>query len=111
MGDGMRLRIFMMARSRYGPAVRCKRKEGHAPTTERTVDPARMFAESLTIRSGIRKHKLPIASPLTEFGHIQSSESFTGARDEYHLEAIVQTFKSIALRLGPPPDTKCTSVA
>src|SRR5438132_9508811 len=32
---------------------------GHAPTAERTVGPARMIAESLTPKPGIREHNLP----------------------------------------------------
>src|SRR5207245_689377 len=35
---------------------------GHAPTAERTVGPARMIAESLTPKPGIREHNLPIAT-------------------------------------------------
>src|SRR2546429_5142012 len=34
---------------------------GHAPTAERTVGPARMIAESLTPKPGIREHNLPEA--------------------------------------------------
>src|SRR5438132_8205649 len=32
---------------------------GHAPTAERTVGPARMIAESLTPKPGIREHRNP----------------------------------------------------
>src|SRR5262245_27264112 len=32
---------------------------GQAPTAERTVGPARMIAESLTPKPGIREHNLP----------------------------------------------------
>jgi hypothetical protein len=36
----------------------------------------------------------------------------SGARDEFHLAAIVQNLKTMALRsLGPPPDRICASVA
>src|SRR5207302_4668790 len=35
---------------------------GHAPTAERTVGPARMIAESLTPKPGIREHNRHIAS-------------------------------------------------
>src|SRR5881227_3846832 len=34
---------------------------GHAPTAERTVGPARMIAESLTPKPGIREQNLPKA--------------------------------------------------
>src|SRR4029453_13707849 len=34
---------------------------GHAPTAERTVGPARMIAESLTPKPGIREQNLPQA--------------------------------------------------
>src|SRR5207247_1858378 len=35
---------------------------GHAPTAERTVGPARIIAESLTPKPGIREHNLPGAN-------------------------------------------------
>jgi hypothetical protein len=36
----------------------------------------------------------------------------TGARDEFHLAAIVQNLKTMALRLlGPPTDGVCASIA
>src|SRR5476649_2236206 len=54
------------------------------------------------------------------FAHLKTHHGFerlrlrelSGARDEFHLAAIVQNLKTMALRLlGPPPDTKCASVA
>src|ERR1700746_1072381 len=48
---------------------------GQAPTAERTVGPARMIAESLTPKPGIREHNLPatdivtIPHPAQRFGH------------------------------------------
>src|SRR5512132_2339409 len=38
---------------------------GHAPTAERTVGPARMIAESLTPKPGIREQYLPKADSHT----------------------------------------------
>src|SRR6516162_5409010 len=45
---------------------------GHAPTAERTVGPARMIAESLTLKPGIREHN-PLQS-----GHGQVAVAFDG---------------------------------
>jgi hypothetical protein len=54
------------------------------------------------------------------FAHLKSHHGFerlrlrglSGARDEFHLAAIVQNLKTMALRLlGPPPNSMCTSVA
>jgi transposase len=54
------------------------------------------------------------------FAHLKSHHGFerlrlrglSGARDEFHLAAIVQNLKTMALRLlGPPPNGMCTSVA
>src|SRR3989440_8139186 len=36
---------------------------GHAPTAERTVGPARMIAESLTPKPGIREHNRALRDP------------------------------------------------
>src|SRR2546429_9096540 len=41
---------------------------GHAPTAERTVGPARMIAESLTPKPGIREHNLPGTNILGRLG-------------------------------------------
>lgn len=54
------------------------------------------------------------------FAHLKTHHGFerlrlrglSGARDEFHLAAIVQNLKTMALRLlGPPPDRICASVA
>jgi hypothetical protein len=54
------------------------------------------------------------------FGHLKTHHGFerirlrglSGARDEFHLAAIVQNLKAMALRrLRPPPDRTCASVA
>ena len=54
------------------------------------------------------------------FAHLKTHHRFerlrlrglSGARDEFHLAAIVQNLKTMALRLlGPPPDRRCASVA
>ena len=54
------------------------------------------------------------------FAHLKTHHRFerlrlrglSGARDEFHLAAIVQNLKTMALRLlGPPPDKMCASVA
>ena len=54
------------------------------------------------------------------FAHLQTHHGFerlrlrglSSARDEFHLAAIVQNLKTMALRLlGPPPDRRCPSVA
>ena len=54
------------------------------------------------------------------FAHLKTHHGFerlrlrglSGARDEFHLAAIVQNLKTMALRLlGPPPDRMCASVA
>jgi Transposase DDE domain len=54
------------------------------------------------------------------FAHLKTHHGFerlrlrglSGARDEFHLPAIVQNLKTMALRLlGPPPDRICASVA
>jgi len=54
------------------------------------------------------------------FAHLKTHHGFermrlrglSGARDEFHLAAIVQNLKTMALRLlGPPPDRTCASVA
>jgi hypothetical protein len=54
------------------------------------------------------------------FAHLKSHHGFerlrlrglSGARDEFHLAAIVQNLKTMALRLlGPPPNNMCASVA
>jgi hypothetical protein len=34
----------------------------------------------------------------------------TGARDEFHLAAIVQNLKTMALRLGPPTKGACAAI-
>src|SRR6476469_7821245 len=39
--------------------------EGQAPTAQRTVGPARIFAESLTPKPGIREQNLPLADSCT----------------------------------------------
>src|SRR5437867_9358651 len=39
---------------------------GHAPTAERTVGPARMIAESLTPKPGIREQNLPCTDIFAE---------------------------------------------
>src|SRR6266480_1735348 len=62
---------------------------GHAPTAERTVGPARMIAESLTPKPGIREQYLPIAPLATnslnhlagkrkQLAHTASFAAFTG---------------------------------
>src|SRR5947199_10051603 len=61
---------------------------GHAPTAERTVGPARMIAESLTPKPGIREHNRPEAeiSPIL----VESRPAFVGSwseprvRSRYH---------------------------
>lgn len=54
------------------------------------------------------------------FAHLKTHHGFerlrlrglSGARDEFHLAAIVQNLKTLALRLGqPPPDLAAASVA
>ena len=54
------------------------------------------------------------------FAHLKVQHGFgrmrlrglTGARDEFHLAAIVQNLKTTALRLlGPPTDGVCASIA
>jgi transposase len=54
------------------------------------------------------------------FAHLKTHHGFermrlrglSGARDEFHLAAIVQNLKTMALRLlGPPPDRTCAAVA
>ena len=54
------------------------------------------------------------------FAHLKVQHGFermrlrglTGARDEFHLAAIVQNLKTMALRLfGPPTDGVCASIA
>jgi hypothetical protein len=54
------------------------------------------------------------------FAHLKVQHGFermrlrglTGARDEFHLAAIVQNLKTMALRLlGPPADAVCASIA
>jgi len=54
------------------------------------------------------------------FAHLKTHHGFermrlrglSGARDEFHLAAIVQNLKTMALRLlGPPPDRRCALVA
>jgi Transposase DDE domain len=54
------------------------------------------------------------------FAHLKTHHGFerlrlrglSGARDEFHLAAIVQNLKTMALRLvGPPPDLATASVA
>src|SRR5262250_2150735 len=54
------------------------------------------------------------------FAHLKTHHGFerlrlrglSGARDEFHLAAIVQNLKTMALRLlGPPPDRMCALVA
>lgn len=54
------------------------------------------------------------------FAHLKTHHGFerlrlrglSGARDEFHLAAIIQNLKTMALRLfGPPPDRMCASVA
>jgi hypothetical protein len=54
------------------------------------------------------------------FAHLKTHHGFerlrlrglSGARDEFHLVAIVQNLKTMALRLlGPPPDKMYASVA
>ena len=54
------------------------------------------------------------------FAHLKTHHGFerlrlrglSGARDEFHLAAIVQNLKTMALRLlGPPPNRLCASVA
>jgi hypothetical protein len=54
------------------------------------------------------------------FAHLKTHHGFerlrlrglSGARDEFHLAAIVQNLKTMALRLlGPPPERMCASVA
>jgi hypothetical protein len=54
------------------------------------------------------------------FAHLKPHHRFerlqvrglSGARDEFHLAAIVQNLKTMALRLlGPPPDRMCALVA
>ena len=54
------------------------------------------------------------------FAHLKVQHGFermrlrglTGVRDEFHLAAIVQNLKTMALRLlGPPTDGACTSIA
>jgi transposase len=54
------------------------------------------------------------------FAHLKTHHGFErlqlrgllGARDEFHLAAIVQNLKTMALRLlGPPPDKMCAAVA
>src|SRR6516162_328193 len=54
------------------------------------------------------------------FAHLKTHHGFermrlrglSGARDEFHLAAIVQNLKTMALRLlGPPPDGMCALVA
>jgi len=54
------------------------------------------------------------------FAHLKTHHGFerlrlrglSGARDEFHLAAIVQNLKTLALRLvWPPPDLATTSVA
>ena len=53
------------------------------------------------------------------FAHLKTHHSFerlrlrglSGVRDEFHLAAIVQNLKTMALRLlGPPPERRCLSV-
>lgn len=54
------------------------------------------------------------------FAHLKTHHGFermrlrglSGARDEFHLAAIVQNLKTLALRLvGPPPDRNRVSMA
>jgi transposase len=54
------------------------------------------------------------------FAHLKTHHGFermrlrglSGARDEFHLAAIVQNLKTMALRLlGPPPDRACSAIA
>lgn len=54
------------------------------------------------------------------FAHLKSHHGFerlrlrglSGARDEFHLAAIIQNLKTMALRLlGPPPERACAAVA
>jgi hypothetical protein len=54
------------------------------------------------------------------FAHLKVQHGFermrlrglTGSRDEFHLAAIVQNLKTMALRLrGPPTDGVCASIA
>jgi hypothetical protein len=53
------------------------------------------------------------------FAHLKVQHGFermrlrglTGARDEFHLAAIVQNLKTLALRLlGPPTEGRCASI-
>src|SRR5437660_8592342 len=54
---------------------------GHAPTAERTVGPARMIAESLTPKPGIREHNRQAAAMLpTQTGQSKTAYLAFGLR-------------------------------
>jgi len=53
---------------------------------------------------GLRGREVGRSHPAALPGRAMVTECLGGARDEFHLAAIVQNFKTMALRLlGPPP--------
>src|SRR5437764_15407474 len=53
---------------------------GHAPTAERTVGPARMIAESLTPKPGIREHNLGQSGPKADVSRMTGFVKVFGCR-------------------------------
>jgi hypothetical protein len=69
----------------------------NAQTTSQVRDISAKHENALKVQHGFERMRL---------------RGLTGARDEFHLAAIVQNLKTMALRLlRPPTDGACTSIA
>jgi hypothetical protein len=96
----MHARTVQEDRARYqrGCTQSCPFTEGHAGVRaiEQCTQVEMRFAH-LKVQHGFERMRL---------------RGLTGARDEFHLAAIVQNLKTMALRLlGPPTDGVCASIA